>query len=210
MCNYDPLHYFISLFIISENYWEKFFNNNPSIYLSLNDISRSDSASSPSLNPSLDIFMIEGHDYFRLPSMVRANARTLGATVIYPSPFIRRRRNPRVPERNLVVTSLNIPQCHERGCLHDCQKEYENVVIVDRRINRGTDDILYPYWHITNPRIFSITVHRIWFGSTFMILVCGRVLFEYQTLWILNWRCWKVVVNEFWKGLENNCAILRE
>lgn len=128
MCNYDPLHYFISLFIISENYWEKFFNNNPSIYLSLNDISRSDSASSPSLNPSLDIFMIEGHDYFRLPSMVRANARTLGATVIYPSPFIRRRRNPRVPERNLVVTSLNIPQCHERGCLHDCQKEYKNVI----------------------------------------------------------------------------------
>lgn len=85
--------------------------------------------------------MIEGHDYFRLLSMVRANARTLGATVIYPSPFIRRRRNPCVPERNLVVTSLNIPQCHERGCLRDCQKGYD--VVVDRRINRGIDDVLY-------------------------------------------------------------------
>lgn len=86
--------------------------------------------------------MIEGHDYFRLPSTVRANARTLGATVIYPSPFIRRRRNPRVPERNLVVTSLNIPQCHERGCLHAQNK---NDVVVDRRINRATDDVLYPH-----------------------------------------------------------------
>lgn len=173
--------------------WEKFFNqfnNNPNIYLPQRYIARNDSASSPSLNPSLDIFMIEGHDYFRLLSMVRANARTLGATVIYPSPFIRRRRNPCVPERNLVVTSLNIPQCHERGCLHDCQKGYD--VVVDRRINRGIDDVLYLHWHITNPRIFSITAHRIWFGSTFMILVCGRVLFEYQTLWILNWRCWEV------------------
>lgn len=114
------------------------------VYISLDQryIARNDSASSPSLNPSLDIFVIEGHDYFRLPSTVRANARTLGATVIYPSPFIRRRRNPRVPERNLVVTSLNIPQCHERGCLHARNK---NDVVVDRRINRGTDDVLYPH-----------------------------------------------------------------
>lgn len=118
----DPLriHYFEKLLYVEEKF---FLINLIDYYISLSQryIARNDSASSPSLNPSLDIFMIEGHDYFRLPSTVRANARILGATVIYPSPFIRRRRNPRVPERNLVVTSLNIPQCHERGCLHDCQ-----------------------------------------------------------------------------------------